>query len=98
MKEPALDPDAGHAAPNELVLTFYDDQHLERIGDSSMRRPMAPTGKKLPGSYCFSPALQPGSPSAAATSWRSRKPPGRKWDCWRRSASGAARSCRAILS
>ncbi|MGY4498132.1 hypothetical protein ACVWYH_002063 [Bradyrhizobium sp. GM24.11] len=24
-----------------------------------MRRPMAPTGKKLPGSYCFSPALQP---------------------------------------
>ncbi|MCK1717576.1 hypothetical protein IVA81_07320 [Bradyrhizobium sp. 141] len=28
MKEPALEPDAGHAAPNELVLTFYDEQHL----------------------------------------------------------------------
>lgn len=49
MKEPALDPDAGHAAPNELVLTFYDDQHLDVFGDSSMGRPMAPTGKKLPG-------------------------------------------------
>ncbi|MCK1670171.1 hypothetical protein [Bradyrhizobium sp. 153] len=48
MKEPALDPDAGHAARNELVLTFYDDQHLDVFGDSSMRRPMAPTEKKLP--------------------------------------------------
>lgn len=28
MKEPALDPDVGHAAPNELVLTSYDEQHL----------------------------------------------------------------------
>lgn len=59
MKEPALDPDAGHAAPNELVLTFYDDQHLDVFGEPSMRRPMAPTEKKLPGWYCFSPALQP---------------------------------------
>lgn len=59
MKEPVLDPDAGHAAPNELVLTFYDDQHLDVFGDSSMRRPMAPTEKKLPGWYCFSPTLQP---------------------------------------
>lgn len=59
MKEPALDPDAGRAAPNGLVLTFYHDQHLDVFGDSSMRRSMAPTEKKLRGGYCFSPALQP---------------------------------------
>lgn len=28
MKEPPLDPDVADAAPNELVLTSYDEQHL----------------------------------------------------------------------
>jgi len=28
MKEPALDPDVADAAPNEAVLTTYDEQHL----------------------------------------------------------------------
>ena len=28
MKEPALDPDVADVAPNEAVLTTYDEQHL----------------------------------------------------------------------
>ena len=28
MKEPALDPDVADVAPNESVLTTYDEQHL----------------------------------------------------------------------
>ena len=28
MKQPALDPDVGDVAPNESVLTTYDEQHL----------------------------------------------------------------------
>ena len=28
MKQPALDPDVADAAPNEAVLTTYDEQHL----------------------------------------------------------------------
>lgn len=98
MKEPALDPDAGHAAPNGLVLTFYHDQHLDVFGDSSMRRSMAPTEKKLRGGYCFSPALQPRFTFRGSNVVAIRKPPGKKWDSSRRSASGAARSCRAILT
>ena len=28
MKQPALDPDVADVAPNEAVLTTYDEQHL----------------------------------------------------------------------
>jgi hypothetical protein len=28
MKQPALDPDVADVAPNESVLTTYDEQHL----------------------------------------------------------------------
>ena len=32
MKQPALDPDVADVAPNEAVLTTYDEQHLVTYG------------------------------------------------------------------
>lgn len=83
MKEPALDPDAGHAAPNELVLTFYDDQHLDVLATPRCAGRWHQLGRSCPDSYVGA----------------IRKAPARKWDSGRRSASTrAARSCRAVLT
>lgn len=88
MNEPALGLDVGHAAPNDLVLTSYEEQHLVTYW---------PTGKGLLDRMASRRPCSPGSPSAAATAWRSWKAPARRSGD-DPASTRAVRSCRAILS
>lgn len=70
MNEPALGLDVGHAAPNDLVLTSHEEQH--RL--TYWRRWRQP-GRGCLDRMASRRPCSPGSPSAAATAWRSWKAP-----------------------